>query len=56
MFQVITVEPVIKSLFGVLFGVFKFLYDRPFYLFCPDVLSLVGEHLSGDGRGLLNHI
>jgi len=29
---------------------------RPVYLVCPDLLSLVGELLSGDGRGSPNHV
>jgi len=32
------------------------LNDHPFYLVCPDVFSLVGELLSGDGCGSPNHI
>jgi len=32
------------------------LHDYPLYLVCPDVLSLVGELLSGDGCGSPNHI
>jgi len=29
---------------------------NPFYLVCPDVFGLVGELLSGDGRGSQNLI
>jgi hypothetical protein len=32
------------------------LHDHPFYLVCPDVLSLVGDPLSGDRCGSPNHI
>jgi hypothetical protein len=32
------------------------IHDRPLYLACPDVLSLVGEFPSGDGWGSLKHI
>jgi len=32
------------------------LHDHPVYLVCPDVLSLVGEALAGDGCGSTNHI
>ena len=32
------------------------LHDHDLYLVCPDMLCLVGELLSGDGCGSLNHI
>ena len=32
------------------------LHDRLLYLVCPDVLSLIGEHLSRDGCGSPDHI
>jgi len=32
------------------------LHDHPLYLVCPNVLSPVGELLSGDGCGSPNHI
>jgi len=32
------------------------LHGHPLYLVCPDVLSLVGELLAGDGCGSLNYI
>jgi len=31
-------------------------HDHPLYLDCPDLLSLVGELLSGDGCASPNHI
>jgi len=31
-------------------------HHHRFYLVCPDLLSLVGELLSGEGRGSPNHI
>ena len=34
----------------------RFLHDHPFYLCCPDVLSLVGDPLSGNGCGSPNQI
>ena len=41
---------------SLLVSLFAVLYDHHFYLVCPDVLSLVGELLSGDGCGSSNHI
>ena len=41
---------------SLLISLFAVLYDHPFYLVCPDVLSLVGELLSGDRCGSSNHI
>jgi hypothetical protein len=32
------------------------IHGRPLYLVCPDVLSLVGELLSGDRCGSSNYI
>ena len=32
------------------------LYGHPFYLVCPNVLSLIGEFLSEDGCGSPDHI
>ena len=32
------------------------LHDHPFQLVCPDVLSLVGDPLSGNEYGSPNHI
>jgi len=32
------------------------LYEHPSYLCCPDVLSLVGDPLSGNGCGSPNHV
>jgi hypothetical protein len=34
--------------------IIRVLYDHPLYLACPDMLSLVGEILSGDGWGSSN--
>ena len=35
---------------------FQSLHDHPSYLCCPDVHSLVGDPLSGNGCGSPNHI
>ena len=32
------------------------IHDHPSYLCCPDVLSMVGDPLSGKGCGSPNHI
>ena len=31
------------------------LHDHPYYRVCPDILSLVGDPLSGNGCGSPNH-
>jgi len=33
----------------------KAIHDHPFYCVCPDILSLVGDPLSGNGCGSPNH-
>ena len=35
--------------------VHRFLHDHPYYRVCPDILSLVGDPLSGHGCGSPNH-
>ena len=37
-------------------SIVKVMHDNPSYLCCPDVLSLVGDPLSGNGCGSPNHI
>ena len=37
-------------------SVLYIIHDRPSYLCCPDVLSLLGDPLSGNGCGSPNHI
>ena len=39
-----------------LISLINILHDHPVYFCCPDVLSLVGDPLSGKGCGSPNHI
>ena len=40
---------------GPVMSPFPLIHDHPYYRVCPDILSLVGDPLSGNGCGSPNH-